>query len=57
MKVKYRVRYEPKHKWFIIERKDWFFKWAFVDCVDTEESAIAIAKGLCNPKILWESDK
>ena len=57
MKVKYRVRFDVKHKWFVIERKDWFFKWAFVDCVDTEERAIAMAKGLENPMIVWESYK
>jgi hypothetical protein len=57
MKVKYRVRYEPKYKWFVIEKKVWRFHWEFVDYVETEERAIAIAKGLCNPTILWESEK
>jgi hypothetical protein len=57
MKTKYRVRYDPKYKWFVIEKKVWRFNWEFVDCVDTEEKAIAIAKGFENPHIVWESNK
>jgi hypothetical protein len=57
MKTKYRVRYDPKYKWFVIERKDWLFKWAYVDSVDTKERAIAIARGLENPYIVWESNE
>jgi hypothetical protein len=52
---KFRVRYEPKYKWFVIEKKDWIFRWEFVDYVETEERAIEIAKGLKNPPIIWES--
>jgi hypothetical protein len=55
MKVKYRVRWDPKYRWFVIERKDWLLKWAWVATVDTQEKAIAIAKGLEKPLIVWES--
>ena len=57
MKTKYRVRYDPKYKWFVIEKKVWRFHWEFVDYADMEEKAIAIAKGLENPHIVWESNK
>jgi hypothetical protein len=51
----FRVRYEPKHKWFVIEKKHWLFNWEFVDCVETAERAIEIGKSLKNPPIIWES--
>jgi len=55
IKIKYRVRWNPKYKTFVIERKDWFSKWEIVDSADTQERAIAMAKEFENPTIVWEN--
>jgi hypothetical protein len=57
MVVKYRVRFDPRCEWYVIEKKYWFFKWEYVDYKYDKEKAIDAAKGLENPKIVWESEK
>jgi len=57
MKVKYRVRWEPKYNWFVIEKKYWIFRWEYVDSYETQERAITVAKEIENPIIVWESNE
>jgi hypothetical protein len=55
MKVKYRVRYDPRCELYVIEKKYWFSKWEYVDYKHDKEKAIDAAKAIENPTIVWES--
>ena len=56
MKVKYRVRWNPKIEWFEIEKK-YLFWWVFVIGKIDEKEAIKLAKQYYQGLIVWESDK
>jgi hypothetical protein len=56
MKVKYRVRWNPRIEWFEIEKKC-LFLWVFVIGVMTKENAIEKAKQYQQGLIVWESEK
>ena len=56
MKVKYRVRWNPKIKWFELEKK-YLFWWVFVIGAINKETAIEVAKQYKQGFIVWESEK